>query len=142
MVEETIFAEVIEKVLAILELFHRDNPLKAGLSKEELRSKLYRGLSQKFFQSVLANLIKKKEIVQDGAEIRLAGHQVALQADEKEIRRDLEHLFKEAGLKPPTIKQVFAHFSDVPQALIRQVLNLLIQDGHRGDPDRQNRAQW
>ena len=129
MVEETIFAEVIEKVLAILELFHRDNPLKAGLSKEELRSKLYRGLSQKFFQSVLANLIKKKEIVQDGAEIRLAGHQVALQADEKEIRRDLENLFKEAGLKPPTIKQVFAHFPDVPQSLIRQVLNLLIQDG-------------
>ena len=129
MVEESIYAEIIEQVLTILDRFHRDNPLKAGLSKEELRSRLYGGVSQKFFQSVLASLIRKKEIVQEGAEVRLAGHEVALQADEKEIRRDLENLFREAGLKPPTIKQVFARFPDVPQSLVRQVLDLLIQDG-------------
>ena len=128
MVEQSIYENIAQRMLAILESFHQQNPLKPGLSKEELRTRLYPGLELKFFQAVLADLIKKKKIVQDGGDVRLVGHQVSLQADEKVIRGDLLTLFKESGLKTPTIKQIFAHFPDVPQPLVRQVLDLLIQD--------------
>lgn len=129
MVEQSVYEDIARRMLDILESFHQLNPLKPGLSKEELRTRLYPGLELKFFQAVLGDLIKKKKIVQEGGEVRLSGHQVSLQADEKVIRADLRALLQKSALKTPTIKEIFAHFPDVPQLLIRQVLELLIQDG-------------
>ncbi len=128
MVEHGIYEDVAERMLAILAAYHAQQPLKPGLSKEELRTRLYPGLELKFFQAVLSDLIKKEKVVQEGGELRLAGHQVSLQADEQEIRRGLISLFRQAGLKPPTVKEMLAHFADAPPRLVRQVLDLLIQD--------------
>ncbi len=128
MVESSIYDKVADRLQDILASFHQQNPLRPGFSKEELRTRLYPGLELKFFQAVLVDLIKKKKVVQEGGDVRLSGHQVFLQADEQEIRRDLRSLFKKSGLKTPTVKQIFAHFPDTPQSLVRQVLDLLIQD--------------
>ena len=129
MVAETVYKKLSEKLCSVLTTYHKNNPLKAGLSKEELRSRLYRGLDQRLFQFLLNNLQKKGTIVQDQALIRMTDHQVSLKDEEKTFRKELELFFKQAGLAPPTIKEVKAKFSKYPNHLLKEVLVIMEREG-------------
>ncbi len=130
--QRLITASTLERVnTAILDFlagYHEENPLKTGLAKEELRSRLRPGIDQKLFQYALSGLTRKKKIVQEGAEVRLAGHEVTLQVDEQEMREKIERLYLDAGLTPPNFKDVLATFTEFPEDQIRQVINLLVQE--------------
>ncbi len=118
-----------KKVLDILASYHQDNPLKSGLAKEELRSRLRPPLDTKLFSYLLSTLTKKGQIAVEGAEVRLAGHEVTLQVDEKEMQEKITTLYLEAGLRPPNLKDVLATFEEFPEKQIRQVIDLLLQEG-------------
>ncbi len=124
-----VYERLLGKIIEILDLYHKESPLKPGLPKEELRSRVQRGLGQKVFQLCLNDLSRKKSIVLEEGIVRLAGHEVFLQADEKEIREKMESLFIGAGLTAPTIKEVYAAFPDVSRSLLMEVLSLLVKDG-------------
>jgi selenocysteine-specific elongation factor len=128
MIAASVYEKLWEKVRTILAAYHKENPLKTGLPKEELRSRLYRGLDQRLFQFLLNDLQKKGEIDQDQALVRLAGHKVSLKEDEKKLRRELETFYQEADLAPPTIKEVMAKFSSYQQNLVKEVLAIMIRD--------------
>lgn len=117
-----------EELKGILAHFHQENPLKEGMGKEELRSRLYQGLDPKLFQMVINSLAKEGSVQQEHAVIRLAGHQVALKEDEEAARRELRALFATAGLSPPTKKDLIAQLSHYSKALVLQVLDLIVRD--------------
>jgi len=116
-------------IVTVLEQYHKDNPLKSGLATEELRSQLKPRVDQKLFQYTVNILVKKNLILQEGADVRLAGHEVTLQVDEKEMQEKLSTLYKEAGLRPPNLKDVLASFAEFPEKQIRQVIDLLLHEG-------------
>ena len=128
MVSTAVYEKLGEKLGAALGAYHRENPLKAGLPKEELRALLYRRLDQRLFQFLLNDLQKKGEIAQDGPLIRLSDHKVSLKEDEKILRRELEAFYKGADLAPPTIKEVMAKFSRYPLPLLKEVLAIMVRD--------------
>ncbi len=128
MVEESVFLSLTDKVVAILTAYHTENPMQSGLAKEELRFQLQRGLDQRLFQVLLNDLVKSGRIVQADAEVRLADHQVSFKEDEESLRRDMEQLYADAGLKPPTLKEVVSRFDSLPQARVREMLALLVRD--------------
>ncbi len=117
------------RVCDILQKFHQENSLKKGMSKEELRSRLYQGLGNKLFQLVLNSLAKGGQIVQEQALVRLAGHEVSLQADVSDVHDEMVLLFKNAGLKPPTKKEIMAHFASKPEKLVWDIVGVLVRDG-------------
>ncbi|NOX79641.1 MAG: selenocysteine-specific translation elongation factor [Deltaproteobacteria bacterium] len=116
-------------ITSLLEEYHAEHPLKSGLAKEELRSQLKPAVDQKLFQFALSQLVKKKTIVQDQAEVRLAHFKVTLQVDEQAMREKIISLFRDAGLVPPNIKDVFNTMSEYPEAQVQQVIDLLLQEG-------------
>ncbi|VAW41668.1 Selenocysteine-specific translation elongation factor [hydrothermal vent metagenome] len=116
-------------ITSLLEQYHARHPLKTGLAKEELRSRLKPAVDQKLFQFALGQLVKKKTIVQDQAEVRLAHFKVTLQVDEQAMREKIISLFRDAGLVPPNIKDVFNTMSEYPAAQVQQVIDLLLQEG-------------
>lgn len=126
-------AGVYEKLLAMAEetltSYHKENPLKPGLSKEELRSTLHRGIDQRLFQYALNDLVKRGTIVQDESIIRLAGHQIDLQDDAESIRKEMDKFYEKAGLSTPTVKEVYAKFDKYPQKMVREILDVLIREG-------------
>lgn len=128
-VAEEVYSGLLAKIVDRISDYHKESPLKPGLPKEELRSRIEKGLGPKLFHLCLAELSKKGVIVQEEGIVRLAGHQVFLQADEKEIREKMERLFVAAGLNAPTMKEVQGAFPDVPQSLVMEVLSLLVKDG-------------
>jgi len=119
---------VEQSMLADLEKYHTKNPLQIGPSKEELRSGLGRGVDQKVFHFCLSELLKKEQVVQEDSAVRLASHQVALQADEKKLQKDLESWYRGKGLKTPTIRESMEQFSDYPESLVKEVFALLLRE--------------
>ncbi|CAK8720305.1 selenocysteine-specific translation elongation factor [Candidatus Electrothrix aarhusensis] len=125
-------AQVVEQlnqsIHNLLEQYHKENPLKTGLAREEIRSRLRPPVDQKLFQYVMTGLAKSDLIVQEGAEVRLSSHEVTLQVDEQEMQEKIGRLYKDAGLRPPNLKDVLALFAEFPEKQIRQVIDLLLQN--------------
>lgn len=120
---------VEEILLANLEKYHSENPLQIGLSKEELRSGLGSNVDQKVFHFCLLELQKKELIALEDSAVRLASHQVALQADEKQLQKDLEHWYREKGLTAPTMRESMEQFCDYPESLVKEVFGILLREG-------------
>ncbi|NOX24925.1 MAG: selenocysteine-specific translation elongation factor [Deltaproteobacteria bacterium] len=129
MIHPDTLAMLTGRVLEILAVFHRENALKEGMSKEELRSRLYQGIDNKLFQLALNGLVKSGQIVQEQAVVRLADHVVSLQADAGDMHDEMEALFRDAGLKPPTRREILAHFSGQPEKLVWDIVDVLVRDG-------------
>ncbi len=129
MIHPDILAFLERRVQEILQKFHEDHPLKEGISKEELRSRLYQGLNIKLFQLVLNSLAKGQTIALDKAVVRLAGHEVSLLADASDMHEEMESLFKGKGLNPPTKKEILARFAKQPETLVWDIVEVLVRDG-------------
>ncbi len=114
--------------IEIIKQFHQDNPLKEGMGKEELRSRLQQGLEPRLFLLLLNNLTKAGTIEQEQSLVRLSGHEVAMAADVSGIQREIEEMFRAAKLNPPTIKEVMAHFKGQSEKLLREIIETLIRD--------------
>ncbi|HET6316388.1 MAG TPA: selenocysteine-specific translation elongation factor, partial [Chloroflexota bacterium] len=88
-----------ERVSALLSAFHRDYPLRRGLPKEELRTRL--GADPRLFVRVLERLKEQGTAAEDGPFVRLATHAVTFTpAQERQVSQLLDVL-REAGVAPP-----------------------------------------
>jgi selenocysteine-specific elongation factor len=121
--------KVKETITGLLQAFHRANPLYNGLAKEELRSSLGRRVDQKVFTYCINELLRKGVVVQEESLVRMAGHEVALQADEEQLRRELVDWFRAKGLSVPTIRETMEQFAAYPPRLVKEVIDLQLRDG-------------
>jgi selenocysteine-specific elongation factor len=113
------------KLIAVLEAFHKANPLVGGISKEELREKL--GLHQTVMENLLAQLAKDKKAETAGEQVRLAGRGVELKDDEAKAKSQIEKAFADAGLKVPLMKEVLDKLP-VDKARAQKLVTLLLRD--------------
>ncbi len=122
--------DAVEKALLnTLEQYHVENPLQIGLSKEELRSGIGRTVDSKVFHFALNELQKRELVAQEESAVRLASHQVALQADEKKLQKDLENWYREKGLTTATMRETMEVFTNYPKSLVKEVFALLLREG-------------
>jgi selenocysteine-specific elongation factor len=96
-----------EEALAALGAFHAREPLKPGMSKEELRTRLG-GLDERVFLFLLDRFAAGGAIAVEKDKVRLAGHQVRLDAQQQGRLDRLETEFREAGVAPPSVEEAFA----------------------------------
>src|SRR3989442_410430 len=87
-------------VLAALEAFHRANPLKPGMSREELRVRTG-GADERVFATLLAALEAEGALASDRDKVRLASHQVRLTPEQQRIVDRVEQEFRKAEASPP-----------------------------------------
>jgi selenocysteine-specific elongation factor len=122
----TTVGQALEKeTLQHLKSFHQKNPLKAGLSKEELRRTLPAQMEVRLFNFLLQRLAGQKQVVLERDLVRLAGHRVQLAGEQEEILRRLEALYQQGRLTPPTLKEVEAALK-TPLPKIQQLLPVLV----------------
>jgi len=115
-------------LLESLDAYHRQFPLKPGMSKEELKSKLPADIGQRLYHLLLAELVKQKDIVEESNLIRKADHSVSLAADQTEMRNTIEQTYLRSGLTPPYFKE-FCKTNEFDPSKARDVLQLLIEAG-------------
>lgn len=110
-----------EKVLAA---FHREHPLLAGISKEELRLKVVPAAPAHVFDALLAmnpRVVPQQELV------RLAAHRVELQGEESAAREKMEAAFRQGGLATPALSEVLAQCG-VEIGRARLLLQMLLRE--------------
>jgi selenocysteine-specific elongation factor len=97
--------DVQNQATQFLQKFHQSQPLKLGLSKEELRRRLPEELEVRLFNHLLQDLESHQRIVVDKELVRLASHRVVLGEEQEELAKKLESLYQKGGLSPPTLKE-------------------------------------
>jgi selenocysteine-specific elongation factor len=87
--------------LTALEQFHRANPLKPGMSREELRGRAG-GADDRVFTHLLGTLAAEGVLVTERDKVRLASHAVRLSPEQQRIVDRLEEDFLKAEAAPPS----------------------------------------
>lgn len=93
------------RVLQMLRDFHRDEPLRDGMPREEVRGRLFAPSAPGLFDRVLDDLVAGGSIVARD-HLALASHRVGVSGDEADARSRIEHAFREARLTPPDVGEV------------------------------------
>ncbi|MBW2569669.1 MAG: selenocysteine-specific translation elongation factor [Deltaproteobacteria bacterium] len=111
-----------------LDNYHKSNPLKAGMPKEELKSKFSSFLNSKLFHLMLSQLINNKEIIQEEDSVHLSSHTVSLEADQSVIRKKIIDAYAKSKLTPPYFKEL-SKTLDIDATRAKDVLMLLVEEG-------------
>ncbi len=101
------FIESLKKeVLAHVSAFHKENPLQKGISKEELRKRIFDDLPLEVFRHCLEALVEKRRISFQEEAVSLHGREVQLTAEGQQVREKIEAIFQRAGFQPPQVSEL------------------------------------
>jgi selenocysteine-specific elongation factor len=116
-----------EMILAQLKEFHQRFPMKSGLAKEELRTKLPAEVDVKLFQILLNELMQTKKVVQERDKLRLPEHQIST-VDEKGLVKRAEEAILKGGLQPPSPKELAEEWTEEEEGVLA-VYEHLVHEG-------------
>jgi len=122
------FDQAKQSAVDYLTAYHGANPLKAGMPKEELKSKFPRYLGTKLFNLVLNGLIKDKRLIQSEDTVHLAEHKISLGGDQADLKQKILNTYKKSGLEPPYFRDISKSL-DMDPARAKDMLTLLINEG-------------
>jgi selenocysteine-specific elongation factor len=128
-IHHLLMEETAGAVLETLTQFHQDNPLKKGMSRQEIKSRISRQSGEKVVELVLVRLMKEGKITQEEDVIRLSGHAVSLPSAHAEIRRKVLDLYNSVALAPPVVKELLAEFRPEDARAVKDVLAHLVEEG-------------
>lgn len=106
LVDSEAWGSVGERVRRLLAAFHEAEPLRPGMSREELRSQSARAMPQDVWRSLLQDLAGGGILRLAGERVALASHRVVLSDADLVVARRIEGRFREAGLDPPEAEDV------------------------------------
>jgi selenocysteine-specific elongation factor len=122
------YGALLEHFLEELGRYHRKNPLREGLPREELRRSIGLVQNLKVFSLALRDLERQGKIVVDRENVRLKEHRVDLGVGLEEIRKEIEELYRKTGLTPPNVREVLEKFPG-EKAKVDDVLSVLLKEG-------------
>ncbi len=102
------------------------NPLKEGISKEELKTRIPRRSDQRFFAPLMAELEKEKQLLVERELVRPAESKATPKTSA--LGQKLAGLLAERGLEPPGIKELAEALRSTEKE-VRDHLALLVRDG-------------
>jgi selenocysteine-specific elongation factor len=101
------YTRLRDLVVATLTQFHRSNPLRPGMSREELRGRAG-GADDRVFGTVLAAQEAEGVIRAERDKVRLASHDVRLSPEQQRVVDQVEQDFLKAEAAPPSPEEALA----------------------------------
>src|SRR5262245_16426084 len=95
------------QTLGLLEAFHAENPLRAGISREELRSRAGNA-QERVFAQLLQGLEVEGVVKSERDQVRLASHSIRLSAEQQRVIGGMEAEYRQAGAAPPSPDEALA----------------------------------
>jgi selenocysteine-specific elongation factor len=130
-ISRTAWARVEAEVQAALAAYHAAHPLRAGMPREELKSRLAqdsaRPLTPKIFNALVARAVVLQRLVAAGASVRLPTHQVRFAPAQQASVDKLLAVFGREPYNTPSVKDSAAQLGAGSQG--ETMLNALLEQG-------------
>jgi selenocysteine-specific elongation factor len=117
------FLSLQNEILGLLRVFHKKNPLKPGMSKEEIRNQLR--IDARLFNFILTGL---RSVLVEKDLVRLSDFKVALSSNEEEFRVKILELLEKGRFQPPAKEEISSSLKIEPKRLT-DILSLLSKEG-------------
>ncbi|MEA3434868.1 MAG: selenocysteine-specific translation elongation factor [Thermodesulfobacteriota bacterium] len=127
-IHKNIFDRLMKNIKDHLSTYHKTNPLRAGMPREELKTKFPPDINSKLFSLIINQMIKSKDISAEEETVRLADHKISLGTDQTDIKKKIIETYKKSGLTPPYFRELTKTL-DVDAARANDVLMLLVDEG-------------
>jgi selenocysteine-specific elongation factor len=95
-----------EETLSLVAKFHEQNPLQKGISREELRKRVYDDLPQEIFRYLLDHLVEKRKIALQEEVVCLHGREIQLSPHEEALRVMIAAFYRQSGCQPPPVSEL------------------------------------
>ncbi len=122
------FTSLKGHLLGEVEGYLRDNPLREGIGKEELKTRLPKRSDPRFFTPLLISLEKEGKVVVDRELVKLPGRRGQPTVDQAGLQGRIEAALGRGGAEPPTVKELCDQLRCGEKELLEH-LNILARDG-------------
>lgn len=112
-----------ETIVKELTAFHKKNPLKQGIAKEEVRTRLR--IEPRLFNGLLGAL---KEVAAQGEFLRLSSFKAALSGEEGGLKKQILDILKSKKFQPSTRDELAKTLTTDPRR-IADILKLMAEEG-------------
>ncbi|TEU19243.1 MAG: selenocysteine-specific translation elongation factor [Anaerolineales bacterium] len=108
---------IVSQMAKVLETYHRIYPLRSGMPREELKSRLH--LGGQLFNQVVDRAVREKRIAARSATVALVGHKPDLMPEQRHAVARVMARFRANPSTPPS-------YSDVERTLGHELLQFLL----------------
>lgn len=122
LVSAGIIKTLSDSVISEIKEYHKKEPLKEGIQREELRSRLR--APQNILGMAIESLVRGRMVVAEKDILRLASHK----ASGGEVKSRIEKVYLDAGLTPPTISELLEKMK-IKEREALDLLHLLAKEG-------------
>jgi selenocysteine-specific elongation factor len=112
--------DLAARAQAEVDQYHRQFPLRPGMPREELKSRLK--LPNRLFAAVAGRLVRLGSLIESGPTVRRPEHAIRLTPVQERQVEALVQRFKAAPYAPPTIKECVAEVGE-------ELFNALVEQG-------------
>ena len=113
----------------ILTVYHKQNPLHAGIQSAELRQKLCKGMDRSSADALISILHQEGKIRKLGDRYALSDFTVTLTKRQRTIREKLMGIYSTSGIETPITEHVMEGFPSNERPEAKQVLESLLTSG-------------
>ena len=92
-----------EKIFQIIETYHKDMPLRRGIPREELKSKLK--ITPRIFNSAISLLVKQNFVFEAGKSVSRPGHEIKFNGADQIKVKELMRKFESNPYGAPSVKE-------------------------------------
>jgi selenocysteine-specific elongation factor len=106
-----------DKAVQMVEAYHQNSPLRRGIPREELKSRLK--LQPRVFNALVKKLVAENAIVEVGSALAIIGHEIKFDSGQQAKVQGLMRKFAQNPFSPPSVKESQAEVGeDVLDALV------------------------
>lgn len=123
LIHKNAFNSLRETIIKHLNNYHKKNPLKPGMLKEELRTQF--NMDHKIFNNIVVSM---KEVAVEKEIIRLKTFNIALSKVDTSQKIKILNILENAKFHPPTIEEL-SRTLQLESKHLRDILKLMIKEG-------------
>lgn len=120
----------LQDTIAVVSQYHKEVPLAAGISREELRERLFKFVPNEIMNAVIEHLAAEGSATIERTTIRLAEHKPQLSSTEQAFADRLIFVLTNAGVEPPKIDEaVNLALGNIQPAEAKKILHMKLNSG-------------
>lgn len=123
LIHRDVFAGKQKQMIEKLRAYHKQNPLKAGMPKEELRHMLR--MSNRMFMSFVSRV---PDVVSGEDAVHMKDFRIAMSGGDEETTKKIETMIEKGIFKPPVKDELVAALGTNPKQ-IADMLKILVKEG-------------